>query len=354
MWTLPYLLLHNARVMKAAMSDFSQRMVGPFELEKAIGSGGMGAVYKARDHRCGSTVAVKLLLRPQEATKEWLIEARRLRDEAKVAGKFNYPHIVRLIDTGDDEELGPYIVYEYLSRGSLDDYLKRNGPMEFSEVVERVAKPLLLALSCLHSSGIVHRDIKPANLFEADDGTFKVGDLGLALFENRMAKTVQGALVGTPGYLSPERVHHPERAATTAADCYGAALVVIKATTGQLPFRGEDPIDLVHDQLNREVTPNNLSAMGIPQPAANILSGALQRNPEFRLDDAENMLTELSQPMSPSRMRTTLTDAFKPMYPCRDTGVTTQKMVWSRFDWQWMLAVALGLTVTTLLSYSLF
>ena len=323
-------------------------MIGPFQLKEAIGSGGMGAVYRAIDGRDDAIVAVKLLLRPHEAKTEWLVEARRLRDEASVAAKFDFPHIVKMIDTGEDETLGPYVVYEYLSRGSLGDFLKNKGPMEFKDVQRRVARPLLLALAHLHGAGIIHRDIKPANLFEADDGGFKVGDLGLALFENRMAQTVQGALVGTPGYLAPERVHHPESPATAAVDCYGAALVIIKATTGQLPFRGNDPIDLVYDQLNREVTPKDLTNMGIPQPAASVLASALQRNPEFRLSSAEEMLTELSKEVVPTKLRDTLKDAFKPMYPLRDTGVTTQKITWSQTEHQWMYLLAATLALAAL------
>ena len=346
MWTLLPLVLHNAPTMNEATPNLVNRMIGPFKLTRAIGSGGMGAVYRAIDGRSQQTVAVKLLLRPHEANSEWLVEARRLRDEAKVASRFDFPHIVKMIDTGEDEALGPYVVYEYLSRGSLSDYLKKNEPLSFQETLSRVARPLLLALGQMHAAGIVHRDIKPANLFEGDDGTFKVGDLGLALFENRMAQTVQGALVGTPGYLAPERVHHPERPATTSVDCYGAALVIIKASTGQLPFRGEDPIDLVYDQLNREVTPRDLTQMGIPQPGATVLASALQRNPEFRLSSADEMLAEISRQVVPSQLRDTLKEAFEPMYGLRDTGVTTQKLPWSHTEntWMYLLAVALLLT----------
>ncbi len=180
---------------------------GKYQLTRLLGGGGMGLVYEARNTRFGKRVALKLV-DPEAHDRDELIE--RLVREAKAAARIESDGLVQVLDVCDDDEFGTFIVMEYLLGESLDSRVSR-GPLDVGTAVwiaHRVARVLARA----HAAGIIHRDLKPANIFlvTREDGTMnvKILDFGLAktaVLSGGLRLTRQGAVLGTPQYMSPEQ-----------------------------------------------------------------------------------------------------------------------------------------------------
>jgi serine/threonine protein kinase len=171
--------------------------LGPYEIQAAIGAGGVGEVYKARDTRLGRTVAIKVLPEGRAADPE---RRRRFEQEARAVSALNHPHICVLHDIGREGDTD-FLVMEHLEGQTLAHHL-RKGSLPLTQVLELGAQ-IADALAAAHRAGIVHRDLKPANVFLTKDGTVKVLDLGLAeLLETAApedAETVSVAPAGATG-----------------------------------------------------------------------------------------------------------------------------------------------------------
>ena len=264
--------------------------VDDYIIDALVGVGGMGAVYRARDGRSGETVALKFLLRDDLGDEEQRVAARRFRDEGAAALRIKSPHLAELKATGDSAEFGPYLVLEYLSGRTLRSILEAEGPFSAQEAFSQVAEPLLSALASLHEAGIVHRDVKPENLFAGADGRFKLGDLGLASFEGREAATKTGLIVGSPGYIAPERLMGTE-SATAAADCFSAAIVLCEALTGRHPQERLSAMD----RVLRPITAADLRKLGLRKELRDFLALALANSVEKRVSSAKEMLAKLRE-----------------------------------------------------------
>jgi serine/threonine protein kinase len=207
-----------------------------YELEKALGQGGMGEVWSATDRQTGARVAVKLLHAGAADSKE---NRGRFEREARIAGTLVSPHICRVSDSGVSEEGDPFMVLELLEGEDLSKRIKTQGHLPASQVVT-IAIQVGRALHVAHSAGLVHRDLKPGNIFLAQQGgeeVCKVLDFGIAKTGSMESTqyTSAGAMLGTSSYMSPEQV----RSAKTVdhrADLWAFAVVLFRALTGELPF----------------------------------------------------------------------------------------------------------------------
>ena len=205
---------------------------GRFELERLAGSGGMGAVYRARDLTDGSTVAVKIL------TGRELREAERFDLEAAILAELTHPAIVRYIAHGV-EGGDHFIAMEWLEGEDLATRLDRE-PLTVGESVTLVYRAAE-ALAYAHARGIVHRDIKPENLFlpGAVISRLKVLDFGIARLTRGGRKlTLTGSVIGTPGYMAPELVRG-ERDIRPSADVFSLGCVLFQCLTGRAVFEAE-------------------------------------------------------------------------------------------------------------------
>ena len=188
--------------------------LGPYEVLAALGAGGMGEVYRARDTRLGREVAIKVLPAERSADEG---RRRRLVQEARAASALNHPHIVTIYEVESVEGVD-FIAMEYVPGQTLDGLIPKHG-MSLGEAL-RVAIPVADALAAAHSRGIVHRDVKPANVIVSREGVVKVLDFGLAKLVSDEADdagetpttthgsgevTRPGAITGTAGYMSPEQ-----------------------------------------------------------------------------------------------------------------------------------------------------
>jgi serine/threonine-protein kinase len=252
-------------------------LAGRYHLEELIAIGGMGEVWRATDQALGRSVAVKLL-RPEYLHDE--VTLLRFRAEAQHAGLLNHPGIAQVYDYQDASlEWPAYLVMELVDGPSLAAVLAggRLDPRRTADVLAQAAA----ALHAAHAAGVVHRDVKPGNLLLASDGRVKVTDFGIAQSSRTGHLTRTGALIGTTGYLAPERVSG--RSASVASDLYALGIVGYECLTGQPPFQGE-PLQVALAHLDQDVPglpPWCLSQPGGTELAA-LIAGLTARDPAAR------------------------------------------------------------------------
>lgn len=234
--------------------------VGPYEILRQLGKGGMGEVYLARDQRLGRKVALKILSRDL-AANPGLIE--RLRREAQTASALNHPNILTIYEFGHDGDL-QYMVSEFVEGTELRELIGRLSTEEIQNYALQVGE----ALSAAHSVGIIHRDIKPENIMVRSDGYIKVLDFGLAKLLSPASATgeslwerlshsrlgsVPGLLIGTVNYMSPEQVRG--QALDHRTDIWSWGVVLYEMLAGKRPFEGATAGDVIAAILNNEPEP---------------------------------------------------------------------------------------------------
>lgn len=214
-----------------------------FQVEKQLGEGGMALVYIGEQSALDRQVVIKLL--KQELSKDAGMRDRFLQ-EAKTSAKLKHPNIIDIIDVGIADER-PYFIMEYISRGSLDEYLKSKGNLEITEVAGIVSK-ILKGLSLAHKQSVVHRDIKPENILLREDNEPVIVDFGIAKVSGA-AKTQTGLTMGTVSYMSPEQCMG-QADIDGRSDIYSVGIMLYELLTGEVPFKGEHAISVVNMHVN--------------------------------------------------------------------------------------------------------
>ena len=227
-----------------------------FEILGLLGTGGMGAVFKARDRTLEETVALKTLRADLDAPQEL---ASRFRSEIRLARRVSSPQVCRIHEYGIDGDLH-YISMEYVDGVTLKDLLRESGGLP-ADVALDIAEQIVAGLGAIHDAGIMHRDVKPANLMRTRSGLIKLMDFGIAKQVGGVTLTAAGQAVGTPEYMSPEQVTGQKLDLRT--DLYTTGIVVFELLTGVSPFRAETPLEAAHKQVTEAP---NLHTPGIPAP----------------------------------------------------------------------------------------
>lgn len=262
-----------------------------YRVGELLGRGGMADVYDAVDGRLGRPVAVKIL-RPAMVARHDV--RRRFEDEARAAARLSHPNVVAVFDTGEDEGV-PWIVMERLSGETLADKMAAaDGPLPTAWVV-RVAGDVLDALAAAHAAGIIHRDVKPGNILFSDEGNAKVADFGIAKSVEAMGDaTTAGVLLGTPRYLSPERV--TGEPSTTSSDIYALGVVLYEALTGRPAFAGDTPVATAYNV--QHAPPPSLAAVrpDVPLALTHAVDKAMARQPDERFATAGEFAAALREP----------------------------------------------------------
>src|SRR5215208_6382508 len=219
-----------------------------YRLEEKIGSGGMSSVYRAFDPMLERWVAIKLMHRDISNDPDQL---ERFRREARAVAQLNHPHVVTVIDAGEDDG-NPFIVFEYVEGETLKDRIKRMGRLPVAEAVA-YAIEIARALSAAHSQRLVHRDVKPQNVLIDLEGRAKVTDFGIARSLEAHGLTATGRVLGTTDYVSPEQaLGHP---VTEQSDVYSLGIVLFEMLTGDVPFRADTQVGVAMKHV-REPLPN--------------------------------------------------------------------------------------------------
>ncbi|MFJ5957882.1 Stk1 family PASTA domain-containing Ser/Thr kinase [Paenarthrobacter sp. NPDC092416] len=266
---------------------------GRYDVRSRLARGGMSTVYLATDQRLERDVALKVL-HPHLANDQTFLE--RLSREAKAAASLSHPHIVGVLDQGEDGHIA-YLVMEYVKGHTLRDVLNEQGALP-PRLALALIDPVIEGLAAAHGSGLIHRDIKPENVLIADDGRIKVGDFGLARAVT--ATTSTGALIGTVAYLAPELVLG--KAADARSDIYSAGIMLYEMLTGQQPYAGETPIQVAYQHVNAAVGRPSEAAPGLAEDLDELVQWCTANDAEQRPVDGSALLSELRH------IRTTLND----------------------------------------------
>ncbi len=219
---------------------------GRYRLDAQIGTGGMSTVYRAFDTTLERTVAVQLRHREIASDSDQL---ERFRREARAVAQFSHPHIVGVIDAGEDDHR-PYIVFEYVEGETLKDRIRRSGMLPVDEALA-YAIEITRALDAAHSRGIVHRDIKPQNVLIDEEGMAKVTDFGIARSLDEEGLTADGRVLGTTDYVSPEQALG--HAVNGQSDIYSLGIVMYEMLAGDVPFHGENQVAVAMKHVREDI-----------------------------------------------------------------------------------------------------
>jgi serine/threonine protein kinase len=272
--------------------------LGPYEIVSAIGSGGMGEVYKAKDRRLDRLVAIKVL--PSHVSGDPALRERFER-EARTIAALNHPHICTLHDVGHQEGID-YLVLEYLEGQTLADRLTK-GVLPLDQMLQ-LAIEIADALDKAHRAGIVHRDLKPGNIMLTKSGA-KLLDFGLAkVSPSAIAAsglslaptgispvTLQGTILGTLQYMAPEQLEGKDADARTDIFAFGA--VVYEMLTGRKAFEGKSPASVIAGILEHDPPPISQVQPLTPRALDRVVRKCLAKDPEYRWQSAADLRSEL-------------------------------------------------------------
>jgi hypothetical protein len=262
---------------------------GRYIVEAALGQGGMGSVYRARDRVLGRTVALKQLFPELVANREL---AQRFEQEARVLAQLAHSHIVQIFDLVV-EPSGMWMAMELIDGGSLEDKIERDGALPLTEAL-RLARQMAEALAYAHAQGVVHRDFKPGNVMLTPSGHVKVADFGLAklLQHQGDAKlTRAGTVMGSPPYMSPEQA--TAGAVDVRTDIYAFGITLFEMLTGSVPFTGELTHVLMGHLTRRPEFPAAIAAK-LPEPLVALVLHTLEKRPEDRPASMADVLERLA------------------------------------------------------------
>ena len=271
-----------------------QKINDRYQIIRMIGEGGMANVYLAHDTILDRDVAVKIL-RGDLADDEKFV--RRFQREAISASSLSHPNIVEMYDVGEDDGQY-YIVMEYVEGKTLKSLIKRRGALTLPEVID-IMLQLTSAVACAHDSYIIHRDIKPQNVLIKEDGTVKITDFGIAMALNSNELTQTNSVMGSVHYLPPEQANGS--GATIKSDIYSLGILMFELLTGNLPFKGENAVEIAIKQMREKIPSVCEINPHIPQSVENIILKACAKNPKNRYDNVLEMHDDIKTCLNEER-----------------------------------------------------
>jgi hypothetical protein len=279
---------------------------GRYRLDAQIGKGGMSTVYRAFDTVLERPVAIKLMHREIASDSDQL---ERFRREARAVAQLNHPHIVTVIDAGEEPDgdptdgdptdgdpshprATPYIVFEYVEGETLKALIRRTGQLEIPQAIA-YAIEIARALEAAHEHHIVHRDVKPQNVLLTAEGTAKITDFGIARTLTEEGLTLDGRVLGTTDYVSPEQaLGHP---VTGQSDIYSLGVVLYEMLTGAIPFTGESPVAVAMRHVREEIPDVQLRRPEVSAATAAVVDHATAKDLARRYPDIPALLGDLEE-----------------------------------------------------------
>jgi serine/threonine protein kinase/tetratricopeptide (TPR) repeat protein len=286
---------HNPRPSMPSVDSDTERIpksVGAYSIERVLGRGGMGIVYKARHTKLGRQVALKMVLAGGHASKQLL---QRFIAEAQAVAHLQHPNIVQIFEVGEHEGL-PYFSLEYVNGSSLDKKIA-GKPLPADEAA-RLMITLSDAMQYAHDHGVLHRDLKPANVMTTQDGVPKVTDFGLAkrLEESEDSGTTrEGTVMGTPSYMAPEQARGAIAELGPATDQYSLGAMLYEFLTGRPPFMSPKPLETIMQVLNNEPIPLRQLQPKLPVDIETICLKALQKDASKRYASCKEFSEDLAR-----------------------------------------------------------
>jgi predicted Ser/Thr protein kinase len=263
------------------------KQFGPFTIDKELGSGAMGTVYRGRYTKTGQVMAIKIMAPGIGSTNA---AADRFEREIAILKQLNHPNIVRFYGAGKQQGMR-YFAMEFIDGESLDKVMSRRGRMTWEEVVE-LGKQLCSALQHAHEQGIIHRDLKPSNIMVLPDGTLKLTDFGIAKDRDLEGLTATNCTVGTASYMSPEQCKG-ERNLTNKSDLYSLGVMIYELVTGQKPFQADSAMEMFMGHVNGTFERPSRIVLDIPIWLDTLICQLLEKQPEKRPLDAHMVAVAL-------------------------------------------------------------
>jgi eukaryotic-like serine/threonine-protein kinase len=266
---------------------------GRYEIQSAVGAGGMGEVYRARDPELNRAVAIKII--PASLARD-ATRVKRFQQEARAAAALNHPNILAVYDLGTEND-SPYIVGELLEGATLRAMLLA-GPVPVRKAIDYTMQ-VARGLAAAHDKGIVHRDLKPENVFITRDGRVKILDFGLAKLFGEAAgddatRTVESdahSVVGTVGYMSPEQARG--RPTDGRSDLFSLGAILYEVLSGKRAFRGDSTADTISAILHHDPPEVSSQNASVPPGLNRIVQHCLEKSPEERFQSARDVAFDL-------------------------------------------------------------
>jgi serine/threonine-protein kinase len=269
------------------------RQIGRYRIDGLLGSGSMGNVYLGHDADLDRPVAVKTLRDLALDAEMREVFLSRFQNEAKAAARLQHPNIVQIFDVGDDPNVGPYLVFEYVHGHTLKQALKKRGPLSRDELLD-LAQQVADALATAHIAGVIHRDLKPENLLITNNGQVKLADFGIARVPNADL-TREGQFLGTPCYAAPETLREGEY--SEQSDLFSFGAVIYEAACGERAFPGNEAIAVAHQVMDVDPVPPSEAnrAAAIPSALDAAILRALRKSPAQRYASARTFSSALRE-----------------------------------------------------------
>ena len=337
------------------MLETGKTLNGRYKIQTLIGTGGMAAVYLAKDLILDRLVAIKVLRLDFRQNNDAM---RRFRREALSATQLTHPNIVGVYDVGQSQEMN-YIVMEYVEGTDLKDYIRQRGALHPIEAV-RIMMQIVSAIAAAHQNRIIHRDIKPQNILIDREGNVKITDFGIAVALSDTSLTQTNTLLGSVHYLSPEQARGGM--ATIQTDIYALGIVLYELLTGKVPFDGESAVSIALKHFQEPLPPVSNPAAMVPQSLENIVLKATAKDPMNRYRSCYEMFQDLKTCLDSTRLyekkyipksfsgetkvlSPITTQKIKPIQSSREIPVVEmdeEKPVKKKRRWPWVLIIMLS------------
>ncbi len=273
------------------MSQPEYEYLGPYKIERTLGRGGMGTVYKGVHAKSGEAVAIKVIAVGIANNMRF---RRRFAAEVETLKRLKHPHIVQLVGYGEEQGLLFYSM-EFVDGHSLHEHLRQHGQLPWDEVLQ-IGIETTSALKHAHDIGIIHRDLKPANLMLNESGRIKLTDFGIAKLFGSSEMTAAGSVIGTADYMPPEQAEG--KAVTVRSDLYSLGGVLYALLAGKAPFGGQSVPEVLYSVRYNPVPSLQDRVSGVPQEFIEIIHQLLEKDPLKRPPTAlvvSNRLKSLQQ-----------------------------------------------------------
>ncbi len=330
------------------MTVLGTTLGGRYRLDAQIGRGGMSTVYKAFDTVLERPVAIKLMHREIASDSDQL---ERFRREARSVAQLNHPHIVTVIDAGEEPHpehspgsghagIGtPYIVLEYVEGETLKDLIRRDGPLEITEAIA-YAIEIARALGAAHERMIVHRDVKPQNVLIGAEGSAKITDFGIARTLTEEGLTMDGRVLGTTDYVSPEQALG--QSVTGQSDIYSLGVVLYEMLSGQVPFSGETPVAVAMRHVREDMPDVQTLRPEVSAATASVVERATATDLTRRYHDAAAMIADLEEVLAIEAARSGQATGEVTTVLRTLPGSARRRLPWRmRHPVRWLLSLAL-------------
>jgi serine/threonine-protein kinase len=264
--------------------------IGRYRIENKLGKGAMGEVFLGRDAETGQLAAIKTLALAQEFAPDELAEVRaRFFREAETAGRLRHPHIVAILDSGEDGDLA-FIAMEYLAGTDLRPFTRTGQLLPLEQVAGVVAR-IADALAYAHSGNVVHRDVKPANvMYDPATDAVRVMDFGIARITDS-SRTKTGMVLGTPSYMSPEQLLGKK--VDGRSDLYSLGVMLYQMACGQPPFVGQSMGQLMLRIANEACPDVRAANPRVSEALASVIERATRKDAAQRFQTGEEMARAL-------------------------------------------------------------